>query len=166
MRMSESGQVQTAGSAAASKKAAIRLAGVSAADRKWILDRLPPTESARVRKAFEQLKAMLGDRPLDFEMFLADQETGFLEQTLSDRGELLINRLPYAAVRQVVDGLSPAYVVALLTSELWLHNSEYLQDCSAGRRAKLASVGVRGMAVHAAQSLASAVGQLAAEHSG
>ena len=146
---------------AAHKKVALKLCGVSEADRQWILSRLAPEQRSNVQLAYRQLQSIRGDVALDFGVFFEASSTAV--EAYPDSSELSINDLDYDVVTQVLSELSAVYVASFLHTELWLGSKRYWKECSAERLAHLKSLQQRALTRRAAVSLADAVAVLAVD---
>jgi hypothetical protein len=144
----------------ASKKAAMKLTGVSESDRQWILDRLLPGQRAQVQLAYQQLQSLRGDEPLDFSAFFEAEEPGSAHRH-PDRADFLVNQIAYESVQQALNMLSATYVAAFLRSDVWHEKSKYLSECEPEQRAQIDVVKQQTITPRSAQALADGVAGLA-----
>jgi hypothetical protein len=141
------------------KQAAMKLSGVAEADREWILSRLVPEQREIVQSAYAQLQVLQGSAALDFSLFFETPGVD-LAHAYTDPMELSINGLAYDSVRQVLDELSLAYVIAFIRTDLWRGRRRYWSECSAERIASLEALEHRAKTPRGARALADAVASL------
>ncbi len=139
----------------AARRAAVRLNGIPAADRRWVLARLAPAQRAAVEVALRQLEAITGSAQLDFGLFLEAGDASGLSAVEIDA--LPINRIPYEVVEKAVDALPPLYAANLVESGFWQESKRYLQQCAKRRRQAITAVGAARMTDAAALALADAL---------
>ena len=143
------------------KRVAIRLRGVTAADRQWILQRLTAPQRAAVIQAERELTRIIGQQALDFSVFL--DAAGNPAQSDARLNEHAINRCDYLAVKQVLDQLPVSQSALLVASGVWLATDRYLKALAPKRRKALESVTVSIPSRRFARAVADAVVSLAKE---
>jgi len=155
------------------KKVAMRLSGVSATDRNWILQQLESVQRQQVTHAYEQLKQLRGNNMLDFSLFLDDDEIQAgdrpLEQSTpakpSHAQPHTINQLPLKLIADLLAQLPLSYVNALLQNNTWESAQRYRAQLTKEQKIKLSNVN-NTVSVRVSESIASALVAIAADEVG
>ena len=155
------------------KKVAMRLSGVSATDRNWILQQLESVQRQQVTHAYEQLKQLRGNNMLDFSLFLDDDEIQAgdrpLEQSTPAKPNHAqphtINQLPLKLIADLLAQLPLSYVNALLQNNTWESAQRYRAQLTKEQKIKLSNVN-NTVSVRVSESIASALVAIAADEVG
>lgn len=136
------------------RKAALKLQGLPAEDRKWILKQLPASQRMSVEQALRQLKEMGGDAIQFEDVMRIDAE----ETPSKFAMEHAINQVEYQLVADRLNSLSDTMLLVFLRSNIWEGSARYresqtedrfkrlrnLEESSYGRPAKAVEIAVAG----------------------
>lgn len=109
------------------KRAALRIAGLHPADRRWLLRQLPTTPRRRLTAMIRELDALGIEDP---EVFLA---------ALTPSAAPTMDAVPGDLEFALVDQLPPAWAMAALANESPAVRHAYIERCPEARRNDLAS---------------------------
>lgn len=109
------------------RRAALRLAGLHSADRRWLLRQLPATSRRRLTAMIAELDALGIEDPGVFLMALEKSTSTAIEATSDVLDYTLLDTLP------------PAWAMAALANEPPAVRHAYVERCPESRRADLAN---------------------------
>ena len=143
------------------KRVAIKLRGISAIDRRWMMGQLTDSQRQAVAQADEELTAIIGNLQLDFSVFLEVTEgTALLDTAMHDHP---LNSCDYLAVKRLLDQLPLSQVAMLVASGVWLATDRYLKALPPKRRKALETARTAIPSRHFAHALADIIAKLTEE---
>lgn len=159
MRVEATGKQAVNSSAA--KRIAMRLRGLSAIDRGWLLSNLDDSQRRAVESAESELRSILGEETLDFGLFLDVADM----RARSDSGPAghPINKLEFEEVSAVLDRIPVTWAKALLVAKVWRQGVRYAEHLPVRQRRKLADCKTEPVSQRVASALADAIVDLIAD---
>lgn len=143
----------------AARRVAIRLSGLSVADRRWILERLEAGQRRAVEVAGAELQKILGNESIDFSLFFDDQVRPDKQQS-SCAVSHAINSMDIEQLRVVLDRLPLVWVKGLMQSGIWNEGDKYLERLSAKHRQRLRKSAAAVLPPRVASALADSLVEL------
>jgi hypothetical protein len=139
------------------KRVALRLRGLSAADRQWLLARLSKEQRDAVEQASDELRQIVGSAQLDFALILDAMDAHAVPQSHA------VNEAGFAAVQWVLARLPQQYMAIFLHSNLWRDAAQYLRQMSPRRRKAVEAGNERMPTPRVLQAMADVIAEIAAE---
>lgn len=139
------------------KRVALRLRGLCAADRQWLLARLSQEQRDAVERACDELRLIVGPAQLDFAQVLDAMDTDALPQSHP------LNEMGFAEVQWVLSRLPQQYQDIFLHSRLWRDSAQYLRQTSPRRRKAVGTGAGRMPTPRVLQAMADVIAELAAQ---